>query len=279
MQRFISTGTVAKLPYPKERANRKLTDPVKLFIFHLVLESPGITLHEIQEELLHTLLVQIDVSNICRLLQQNGFTRQKLKIRALQQSEFLRQCYMEEVSIYNPEMLIFLDETGADRRNLIRKYGYSMCGKPLVNHQLLHRGCRLSAIAFMSVNGMLDVRVVPGVTNGETFYSFIEECLLPQLMPFDGSNPHSVVVMDNCSIHHISGIVQMIQEVGALVHFLPPYSPDLMPIEMAFSKVKTSLKMDRIEEMADMEIALLESFATITPEDCQGWIAESGLYL
>ena len=68
---------------------------------------------------------------------------------------------------------------------------------------------------------------------------------------------HSVVVMDNYSIHHISEIVQMIEEVGAIVHFLPPYSPDLMPIEMAFSKVKTSLKMDRIEEVADMEIALL----------------------
>ena len=104
MQRFITTGTVAKLPYPKERVNRKLTDPAKLFI---VLKSPGITFYEILEELLHTLLTQIDVSNICRLLQQNGFTRQKLKICALQQSEFLRQCFMEKVSIYNPEMLIF----------------------------------------------------------------------------------------------------------------------------------------------------------------------------
>ena len=68
MERFITTGTVDKLPYPKERATRKLTDPAKLFIFHLVLNSPGITLREIQEELLYTLLIQIDVSNICRLL-------------------------------------------------------------------------------------------------------------------------------------------------------------------------------------------------------------------
>ena len=120
----------------------------------------------------------------------------------------------------------------------------------------------------MSVSSILDVRVVDGVTNGETFYSFIEECLLPQLMPFDGSNPHSVVVMDNCSIHHINEVVKMIEEVGAIVHFLPPYSPDLMPIEMAFSKVKTSLTMDGMEEVAYMEIALLESFTTITPADC-----------
>ena len=54
-------------------------------------------------------------------------------------------------------------------------------------------------------------------------------------MPFDGHNPHSVVILDNCSIHHIPEIVHMIQEVGALVHFLPPYSPDLNPIEEAFS--------------------------------------------
>ena len=91
----------------------------------------------------------------------------------------------------------------------------------------------------MSVNGLLDVTVVKGVTNGETFYRFIEEC--PQLLPFNGNNPHRVVIMDNYSIHHIGEIVQMIEEVGAIIHFLPPYSPDIMPIEMAFSKVKTSL--------------------------------------
>jgi len=73
VQRFITTGIVAKFTYPKDR---KLTDPAKLFTFHLVLNSPGITLREIQEELLYTLLIQIDVANICILLQQNGFTRQ-----------------------------------------------------------------------------------------------------------------------------------------------------------------------------------------------------------
>ena len=71
---------------------------------------------------------------------------------------------------------------GADRRNLIRRYGYSMCGRPLTNHQLLWRGSRLSALVVMSVNGLLDVRIVHGVTNGKVFYCFIEECLLPHLM-------------------------------------------------------------------------------------------------
>ena len=66
--------------------------------------------------------------------------------------------------------------------------------------------------------------------------SFMSSLRLPQLQPFNGINNHSVAVMDNCSIHHIPEIVSMIKEVGAIVHFLPPYSPDLNPIERTFSK-------------------------------------------
>jgi len=111
-----------------------------------------------------------------------------------------------------------------------------MRGKPNVSHQLLIRGYHLSGLAFISANGLLDIKVVQGTTNSEIFYTFIEEHLLPQLQPFDGINPHGVVIMDNCSIHHISEIVQMI-EVGSIIHFLPPYLI-FMPIELAFQKLK-----------------------------------------
>ncbi|XP_065891729.1 uncharacterized protein [Dysidea avara] len=177
--------------------------------------------------------------------------------------------------LYNPEMLIFLDGTGADRRNVLRKHGYSMRGKPLVNHQLpilnIYTGLHIYV-------WLTRCKACKGTTDGDTFYSFVEKSLLPHLLPFDGSNPHSVVIMDNCFIHHIGEVVKMIEEVGAIVHFLPPYSPDFMPIELAFSKVKTSLKLNGIEDVADMETALLEAFATITQQDGQGWISESGLY-
>ena len=158
---------------------------------------------------------------------------------------------MSEVFIYNPEMLIFLDETGADRRNALRCYGYSMGGKPIVSHQILIRGDQLSGVAFMSVNGLLD-----------NFYIFVEKHLIPCLLSFDRINPHSVVIMDNCSIHHLSSVVKMIEEVGAIVHFLPPYSPDFMPIELAFSKVKTLMKAYHHTCM-DVETALLVAFATM----------------
>lgn len=72
--------------------------------------------------------------------------------------------------------------------------------------------------------------------------------------------------MDNCFVHHMTEIIQMIEEVGSIVQFLPPYSPDFMPIELAFSKVKTSLKMDHFQKV-DMETALFAAFAGITSED------------
>ena len=89
---------------------------------------------------------------------------------------------------------------------------------------------------------LLDVSVVKGTVDGDRFYSFVLKHLLPHLMPFHGLNPHGVVVMDNCAIHHVEGITSMIEDVGALVHFLPPYSPDFNPIEEMFSKVKTEMK-------------------------------------
>ena len=109
--------------------------------------------------------------------------------------------------------------------------------------------------------------VIPSTT-------FVQEYLLPQLQPFNGINNHSVVVM---SIHHISEAVKMIEEVGATVHFLPPYSPDL---NEAFSKVKSELKnLERTMHVNDIKILTLAAFSSITlKKDCRGWISHCGIY-
>ncbi len=83
----------------------------------------------------------------------------------------------------------------------------------------------------MSMDGVLDIYLVEGSVNGDVFMDFVRRTLLPLLMPFDGENERSVVVLDNASIHHVEPVVEAINSVGALVKFLPPYSPDLMPLE------------------------------------------------
>jgi len=87
-------------------------------------------------------------------------------------------------------MLIFVDETGADRQNAIRKYRYSLRGKPLRTHTMLVHGERVSAISCMSVAGLLDVLTVTGTSDGDT-HAFVQTHHLPHLMPFSGVNPLS----------------------------------------------------------------------------------------
>ena len=181
LQLFHTTGNVTKKEYLRENDFRKLTSPAQLFILQLTLEKPGIYLHEIQRELWDFLQIDVNISTIYRLLHESGFTRQRLRYAAIQRDEMLRQQFILDVSVYTPEMLIFLDETGAYRRNVLRKYGYSMRGKPVVNHSLLVRGECVSAVAVISVCGLLDICTVMGSTNSDTFYDFVEKHLLPIL--------------------------------------------------------------------------------------------------
>lgn len=234
-------------------------------------------MHEIQAELKDTLQIDVELSTIARFLFANKFTRQKLHNVALQRDAFAREQYIIDVSLYSLEMFVFVDETGADHRNILRKYGYSLRGKPPCNHSLLVRGERVSAIACMSIQGILDVKIVKGTSNGDIFYEFLHSNLLPHLMPFDGRNPHSVVVLDNCSIHRITEVQDVFQEVGVLVHYLPPYSPDFNPIEEAFSKVKSVLKSEN-DDIFDVETQLLTSFLSVSQSDCNQWIKHSGIY-
>lgn len=279
VDRFEQSGNVSKQPYPKERAARKLILPAQLLILQLVMDQPAQYLDEIQKELRRLLLIDVDISTICRFLQKCGFTRQKLRIVAMQQDQLLRQQFICDISAYNTDMFIFIDETGADNRNALRKYGYSLRGKTPVSHALLVRGVRVSAIACMSIAGLLDVKTITGTSDGDAFYDFVHSHLLPHLMPFNGTNPHSVVILDNCSIHHVPEVAQSIQDVGALLLYLPPYSPDLNPIEELFSKVKKIMKSPGIEVYeTDIENSLLASFASVTQEDCSGWIHHTGIY-
>ena len=79
-------------------------------------------------------------------------------------------------------------------------YAYSFIGKPAVAQKLLGRGHHLSAIAIMSTVGVLDCKIVDCAVDGNTMYEFVQNCLLPHLMPFYGANPHSIVILDNASM-------------------------------------------------------------------------------
>ena len=155
-----------------------------------------------------------------------------------------------------------------------------MRGKPVKCQKLLVRGERVSVIAAMTVEGVLDLKIVRGTVTGAIFVDFIDRQLFPHLMTFNGVNSNSVVLLDNCSVHNVSGVETAIEDVGALLHYLPPYSPDYNPIELMFSKVKSAIREMELELSAtqDIETIVLAAFSAVTAEDCAHWIESCGIY-
>ena len=140
----------------------------------------------------------MDCSTICRSLKRLGFSRQQIGHIALQQSDNERMEFLAEIAAFEPRMLVWLDETGCNRRNGLRKYGYGLQGLPPKDFTLKIGDHHYSAMDIMIPDGVVDVYICYRKSvNGEMFMDCIETTLLPVLLPFTGENEKSVVIMDN----------------------------------------------------------------------------------
>jgi transposase len=274
---YQSTGTVEP---SKQRHGPPcvLSEFEQISLLQSLVNKPTMYLEELQSELYELTGTWVHVSTICRTVQHLRLTRKKVQRIALQCSEELQLQFMAEISMFDPEMIIWVDETGSARRNSVRSYGYSLKGMRAVSHELRVSGQRINAIGAMSTEGMEDVYIVEGNVTGEVFVKFVRNCLLPILQPFNGTNSHSVVVMDNASVHHYEEVADIITGVGSIVRFLPPYSPELNPIENAFSKVKAFLRANDSVYLSTHSpcTVVLMAFCTITKDDCINYVRHSG---
>lgn len=275
---FLQTGDVQPVNH-RHGPPKTLGDLEQLKVLRLINKNPGIYLEELKGKLSMNFGITVSSATICRTLHFMGCSRQAIQHIALQRNDRLRAKFMAEITIYDPSMLIWIDESGCDRRDSTRNYGYSIRGITPRDHRLLARGKRYSAIPIMSVEGIHDVYLAEGSMNGPRFEEFVQKRLLPILQPFNWINPLSVVVMDNASIHHVEGVVDLIEgQAGAKLVFLPPYSPDLNPLEEAFSQVKSILKEnDQLFQCYSAPRVLLAmAFGMVTKDDCLSYITHAG---
>ena len=112
--------------------------------------------------------------------------------------------------------------------------------------------------------------VLDGAMSGAAFKAYTEQCLAPSLEPGD------IVIMDNLSSHKVAGIREAITAVGAYLLYLPPYSPDLNPIEQAFSKLKARLRSVSARTVDDLWAAIAEIIEHFPPEECANYFRNSG---
>lgn len=272
---FLRTGNVS----PSKRAyrsNRCLTEEDELLVIGLILENPAMYMDELVFEIKTLLEVDISCSTVCRLLKRYGITRKKMRHIAKQRCYSLRGMYISHISNFDKSMFVWLDETGTDKRDQLRKYGYAIRGITPTCHRSLSRGERINAIASMSIEGMITLELVTGSVNGDIFFDFLRGSLIPNMQPFP--NSRSVLLMDNCSIHHTEDVVALLKQAGIITVYLPPYSPDLMPLEETFSYIKNYLKRhdELLQVITDPRDIIKEAFKSITKENCHAWICHAG---
>jgi transposase len=169
----------------------------------------------------------------------------------------------------DPRRFVFLDETGA-ATNMIRRTGWGPKGQRVIVRAPHGHWRTTTFVAGLRLRGIVAPFVFDGPMTGAVFRVYVEQILVPELGPGD------VVVMDNLAAHKGAGVAAAIRAAGASLMHLPPYSPDLNPIEQAFAKLKTLLRKAAArtrDELWDTIGTLLDAF---TPDECQNYITAAG---
>ena len=169
----------------------------------------------------------------------------------------------------NLEKLVFIDESGA-KTNMTRLYGRAKAGQRVVDNVPAGHWCTTTMISSVRLDGSTACMVVDGSTNKEVFQAYVQYILLPTLKSGD------IVVLDNLSAHKNQEIRDMIESVGAELWFLPPYSPDLNPIEKMWGKIKTILRTLKARTEKALINAIAKALEAVTASDVKGWFKSCG---
>lgn len=169
----------------------------------------------------------------------------------------------------HPEQLVFIDETGAHTK-LARLYGRAFRGQRLVAKVPYGHWKTTTFVGALRVAGITAPLIVDGPMNGAVFRAYVEQQLVVTLRPGD------TVIMDNLAAHKVAGVRQAIEAVGARLGYLPPYSPDLNPIELAFSKFKTLLRKAAARAVDQLQNAIASCLEQFTTSECRNYFRHCG---
>ena len=168
-----------------------------------------------------------------------------------------------------PGRLIFLDETSV-KTNLTRLHGRCTKGERLRAQAPFGKWQTQTFIAGLSADAMIAPWVIKGAMDGAAFTAYVEKVLVPEL------SPGTVVILDNLATHKNAEAEKAMRRAGCWFLFLPPYSPDLNPIEMAFSKLKAHLRRIGARSFTDMFNALAEICDLYSTEECWNYFKAAG---
>lgn len=155
---------------------------------------------------------------------------------------------------------------------MARDYGWAPRGEAIEDQVPRNRGVVTTMIGALTEDGLTAVMTVEGGTDGDAFVAYLEEVLVPELEAGD------IVVLDNLGAHKDVRVRPTIEAAGARVWYLPPYSPDLNPIELAWAKLKAFLRLARARCLDGLNNAIAMAMDLISPEDARAWFRHCGFH-
>jgi transposase len=220
---------------------RSVTPPMLDALCEYLLEKPDLYRDEMVLFVLDEFNTHVTPSSIGRTLKSRGWTKKTIRRIAKGRNANLRDLYMHNSwdSGFRSYHYVFVDESGRDKRSGFRRMGWSPLGVTPVQVARFQREKRYQILPAYTQDGIILARVFLGSTDGTVFEDFVEQ-LLPLCSRWP--EPKSVLVMDNATIHHTERIEQMCRDAGVKLVYLPPYSPDLNPIEEFFAELKAFIK-------------------------------------
>jgi transposase len=168
--------------------------------------------------------------------------------------------------------LKFVDEAGVNLA-LTRLYGRAPQGERVIGTVPQNYGQNITLLGALGVDGLRAVMTVEGATDADVFRIYVKRVLGPTLAPGD------IVVLDNLSAHKVRGVQQALARRGARLLYLPPYSPDLSPMELCVSKLKTALRAAKARTREALEGAIRTAMETVTALDAYHWFRHCGYAL
>lgn len=277
IRRYKKTNliSVCKNRCPKQK---KVTTEAKHLILRKLDEDASITLRKLKESLENELNICVSLPTIERELNILHYSFKRLQlVPEARNTEANIQKRFEYANLFlslNEQSVIFMDEMGVNC-SLRMGYGRSVVGTPARKNVRALRSRNYSVSAAINRDGVLFFKTINQPYNGERYELFLNE--LFEILRSRGIK-NANIVLDNCSIHKVKAVMETIKQHGHHVLFLPPYSPQLNPIEELFSKWKNGIKSANVQNIDELYSAISRSHEEITVEDCAGYFSHMREY-
>ena len=269
MQRFVRFGSVAAKP------SGGSTSPLEAhaaWLLELVAQHPDLTLDEIVAAMRREAIAGSRTA-VWRFFARHQITVKKKSVRAAEQKRAdvarARRRWMLEQGLFDPARLVFVDET-ATATNMARPYGRCARGVRLIGHVPQSHWQTITFVAGLRHDAMVAPMVIEGPITAEMFLAYVEQCLVPTLKRGD------IVIIDRLKAHFAAGVREAIEAAGATLLYLPQYSPDLDPIELAFAKFEALLRKAAERSVRSLWRRIGSLIPKFTPQECANYFRHAG---